>query len=252
MPAFIALVFALSLPFWLIGAVTSQSLFPGVPVSALMVLAPGLAALILIYRREGPAAAFALIRRVADYRRITPKTWYLPILILMPSAMLLTYELTRMLGVDIPPGTASVASAAKLLGIFFVAAIGEELGWSGYAIEALQRRLNALTASFTLGIVWACWHFVPLLQAGRAPDWIAWWCIFLVASRVLHTWLYNNTNRSVFGAALFHAVSNTSWQTFPIAGSYWDPRIGGPIVASIAAAVVIIWGPRTLSRFKSP
>lgn len=252
MTAFFALVFALSVPCWLLGAITEHGLFPGVPVSALMVFAPGLAASILVYRREGAIAAAALLRRIVDYRRITPTTWYLPILILMPSAMLLTYELTRMLGVDIQTDTVTVAGATRLLGIFFIAAMGEELGWSAYAIEVLQRRLSALAASLMLGIVWAGWHLVPLLQAGRAPDWIAWWCLYAVALRVLHTWLYNNTNRSVFGAALFHAVCNTSWQLFPIAGSHWDPRIGAPIVAGIAAVVAIIWGPRTLSRFKNP
>jgi hypothetical protein len=35
-------------------------------------------------------------------------------------------------------------------------------------------------------------------------------------------WLYNNTRKSVFAVALFHAVSNVCWQSFPIHGSYFD------------------------------
>ena len=62
------------------------------------------------------------------------------------------------------------------------------------------------------------------------------------------TWLYNNTGKSVFGAVLYHDVSNVSWQLFPNYGSHWDPRITGLILAFAAAIVIVIWGPRTLAR----
>jgi hypothetical protein len=42
----------------------------------------------------------------------------------------------------------------------------------------------------------------------------------------------------VFGAALFHAMSNVSWQMFPNQGSHYDPRITGIIVAVTAVMVV--------------
>jgi hypothetical protein len=39
---FFALVFALSIPFWLVGAVSTVQLAPGLPASALMSLCPSL------------------------------------------------------------------------------------------------------------------------------------------------------------------------------------------------------------------
>jgi len=72
--------------------------------------------------------------------------------------------------------------------------------------------------------------------------------LFTVAARIIIVWLYNNTNMSIFIAALFHMTINVSWQLFPVNGSYYDPRITGLVTALVAVAVVLVWGPRTLTR----
>ena len=239
---FFPLVFALSVPFWLIGRASSWQLLPGVPVSALMFVCPCLAAALLTYRDYGANATVELFKRSFDYRRIAAKVWLIPILLLLPAAMLLSFAAMRLLELPLPTPEISILSAPLLFAAFFVAALGEELGWSGYAIEPLQERWHALPASLMLGAVWAAWHIVPLRQAGHASNWIAWWCLVTVALRVLHTWLYNNTGRSVFGAALFHNSANVSWQLFPNQGSHYDPKIAGLIFATTAALVALIWG----------
>jgi hypothetical protein len=61
-------------------------------------------------------------------------------------------------------------------------------------------------------------------------------------------WLYNNTDKSVFAVALFHAVSNVCWQSFPIHGSYFDPRIDGLFMLGVAAVVTMVRGPQTLVK----
>jgi membrane protease YdiL (CAAX protease family) len=248
--AYFLLVIVLSVPFWLLGIVAKIQLFPGVPASALMVLAPALAASMLVYRRGGSTAAVAFLKRAFDFTRIGAKVWFLPIIILMPSTMLLSYEVMRLNDLPLPAYSTPVLAAVPILAAFFLAALSEELGWCGFAIEPMQRRWGALGASLLLGSFWAAWHIVPLLQADRESAWIAWWSLFIIASRVLHTWIYNNTGKSVFAAALFHAVSNTSWQLFPNYGSHWEPRITGLLVALLAAVVVAIWGPGTLARFR--
>ncbi|CAN5862273.1 type II CAAX endopeptidase family protein [soil metagenome] len=250
LPLFFLLVFALSLPFWWLGSTIRWQLLPGVPVSAFMFICPCLAAMVLTYRDDGAKAAVALFKRSFDYRRIVAKVWLIPIFLLVPVAMLLSFAAMRLLGRPVPTPEISILSVSLLFTAFFVAAVGEELGWSGYAIEPLQERWHALPASLILGAVWAAWHFVPLLQAGNSSHWIAWWCLVTVALRVLHTWLYNNTGRSVFGAALFHASANLSWQLFPNNGSHYDPEITGLILATMAVFVVLIWGPRRLRRYR--
>ena len=60
-----------------------------------------------------------------------------------------------------------------LLVVCFIAAIGEELSWSGYAIDPLQDRFGALRGALLLGVIWAVWHFIPLLSVQRSLAWIA-------------------------------------------------------------------------------
>jgi hypothetical protein len=124
---------------------------------------------------------------------------------------------------------------------FFLAALGEELGWSGYIIDPMQDRWGALPAAIFLGLLWAIWHIVPLVQAHRSPIWIAWWSLGTVAARILIVWLYNNMGKSVFAATAFHTMMNISWQLFPINGSYFDPRINGLMMVVAAAFVIAVW-----------
>lgn len=66
--------------------------------------------------------------------------------------------------------------------------------------------------------------------------------------RVIIVWLYNNMGKSVFAGALFHTTINVTWQLFPIQGSFFEPRVTGAITALVAAAVAVLWGPRTLAQ----
>jgi membrane protease YdiL (CAAX protease family) len=245
---FFVLVFALSIPFWLAGGLTTFQLLPGLPIAALMFVCPVAAALILVYGENKTAGVIALLKRSFDYDRITAKMWYVPTILLMPGVYALSYLLMRWMGVPLPAPQFRVPAAIVMLATFFVAALGEELGWSGYVIDPMQERWAALPAAILVGLVWAAWHFVPLSEANRSLAWIAWHSLFTVAFRILIVWLYNNTGKSVFAAALLHAMSNLSWQLFPIHGSYYDPRVTGLIVAFAAAIITVVWGPRTLSR----
>lgn len=177
------------------------------------------------------------------------KIWYLPNLLLMPAVMALSYGVIRLTGTLVPAPHIAVFSALALFTVFFIGALGEELGWSGYIIDSMQHRWGTLQASILLGVVWAIYHFVGLAQAYRSVAWIAWWSLGTVAARIIIVWLYNNTGKSVCVAALFPAMINVTWQLFPINGSFYDPRVTGLIMAGVAALVVVVWGPRTLARY---
>jgi membrane protease YdiL (CAAX protease family) len=160
---FFVLVFALSIPLWLTGAVTELQLLPGLPVSALMAFCPLIAASILVHREHQAAGVTELLKRAFDDQRISAKVWYAPIILLMPGVMVLTYELMRLMGLPLPPPPFPALAALIMLLAFFAGALGEELGWSGYVIDPMQDRWNALQASMLLGLVWAAWHIVPLV-----------------------------------------------------------------------------------------
>ncbi len=246
---FFLLAFALSVPFWLIGAKTGLQLLPGLPVSAIAAFTPVAAALILVHTANRTTGVTDLLKRAFDYGRIRAKVWYIPMVLLMPGVSVLSYTLMRWMGWTLPVPEFPVLAALVMSLAFFVAALGEELGWSGYAIDPMQARWNALGAALLLGVVWAVVHFVPLVQAHRSSAWIAWWTLGTVAFRVILVWIYNNTGKSVFAIAVAHAMGNMSWQLFPNYGSHWDPRINGLIVVGVAVTVTIVWGPRTLARY---
>lgn len=245
---FFLLVFALSIPLWLLGAVTSLQLLPSLPVSALAAFCPLIAALILVYQKNKAVGVTELLKRSFDYKRVKSKIWYAPTLLLMPCIMVLSYVVQRLMGVSLPTPQFSVVTTLALFVVFFIAAIGEELGWSGYAIDPLQDHFGALGGALLLGVVWAVWHFISLLEAQRSWTFIAWWSLGTLASRVIITWLYNSTGKSAFVAILFHAMINLTWQLFPINGSYYDPQVTGLIMTFVAAIVTLASGPRTLAH----
>jgi uncharacterized protein len=248
--SFFLLAFALAVPSLLFGAATGIELLPGLPVAALMAVCPMIAALILVYRQNGKAGAAALLRRSFDFNRIRAAIWLIPVPLLPPFAAALSYGYMRLTGVPVPVPQIAVLTDIGLFLVFFAAALGEELGWSGYVLDPMQARWGALRAALLLGGIWAAWHIVPLIQAHRSLAWIAWWFIGTVATRVIMVWLFNNNDRSVFAMAVFHAMINLCWQMFPVQGSYFDPRVNAVIMAILAMAVTFIWEPKTLKRFK--
>jgi hypothetical protein len=234
---FFLLVFALAIPFYMAGALASYQLLPGVPLSGLGVLCPVGAAAILVYYRQGIAGVKQLLKRS-----------FVPLTFLMPCVMVLSYVVMRLTGLQLPTPQFSVVKPFILFAVLFIPALCEELGWSGYAINPLQDRFGALKASILIGVIWAVWHFIPLLQAHRSWVFIAWWSLGTVAARIIIVWLYNNTGKSVFVAAFFHTMMNLTWQLFPVNGSYYDPHVTGLIMVLVATIVTFVWGPRTLAN----
>lgn len=238
--AFFALTAALSLPLWWLGSATGARLLPGLPVSGLMAFCPALAALVLA-RREGTARA--LLARLVD-ARAAGAGWLAFALVAMPAVALLAWLWKTAAGDPLPPPDLPWALAPLLFLAFLAAALGEELGWTGFVLDPLRARLGALGAALLIGAVWAVWHLVPFLQAGRAADWIAWQMLKTVAARVVMVWLHQRGGRSVFVVAVFHAASNLSWMMFPNLGSHYDPRATALIVSAGAVALVLAGGLR--------
>ena len=178
---FFTLVFLLSVPFWWIGSVTDLQLMPGLSVSALMTFCPMVAALLLVRRESGTTGARDLLKRSVDFRRITFKRWYLPILLLMPVVSLVVYGLMRAQGmpllaspvpaqsIDQVLSNLPIVSTLLMFAAFFVGALGEELGWSGYVLDPLQKRQSALQAGLILGAVGVVWHLVPPQRTRYPP-----------------------------------------------------------------------------------
>jgi membrane protease YdiL (CAAX protease family) len=249
--AFFALVAALSVPFALLGSATRLQLMPGIPISALGFVCPAMAAAILSVRERGRRGVLALLRRSLEFKIIVSRVWLLPVLLLMPCVALVTYLIVR--AADIPHSAPHFPLPASLIlfAAFLVAALGEEIGWSGYAIDPMQARWPALQASVLLGLFWAAWHVVAMVQTGQSAPWIAWGCLDMVATRVIMVWIYNNTRRTVLTVVFFHAIANLTFKSVFPGGSYESERIISVLLTVIAVIVALVWGPRTLTRSRS-
>ena len=102
---FFSLVFALSIPFGALGAVTGLQILPGLSVSALGGFCPVVAAVILVYRDSGDgnfSGVIALLKRSFDFRLIRAKVWYLPISLLLPGVTALSIGWSYFNGVPLP------------------------------------------------------------------------------------------------------------------------------------------------------
>jgi membrane protease YdiL (CAAX protease family) len=248
------LVLLLSIPIWTIGPVI-EGLLPNplpvnLPISSLMAFAPMTAAAILVGRRRGVDGVKKLFKRAFDHKRITEKIWYLPILLLWPVLMILQYALMTLAGIALPEPQVPVLMGLVSFAMFFVAAAGEELGWQGYAVDPLQHRWSALSASLILGIVWAGWHVVPLIQLDQTPAWIAWQCMSMVVARILMIWIYQNTGKSVHATILVHTMNNVTTVLLADYGWPYNPIMATIILSLAAAVVTFLWGPATLARFR--
>ena len=251
---FFLLVIVFSIPFWAVGPVAErflpEALTASLPVSALMACAPIFAAVVLTWREGGTGAVKGLLRRALDYKRISKKVWYVPILFFWPALMVLQYGLVSLVRGPLPRPQIPVVMVLVSFGMFFVGAVGEEVGWQGYAIDPLQERWNALRASLLLGSLWAVWHIIPMIQLNRAPAWIAWQGMTMVLARILIVWLYNNTGKAVLAAILFHAMNNVTTVLLASYGWPYDPFSAVIILAVSAALITFLWGPETLARYR--
>ena len=237
-PQFFVLVFLLSAPFWVLGALADGQLLPGLPVSAFMVVCPVLIGAFMVSREGGTGAVWRFLAQAADARNMRGWAW-IAALGIMPGVMFLSAALQMAAGTELPPMEVDPVQALTLFAVFFVAATAEELGWTGFATHRLLATRTVLATGLIVGAIAVLWHILPLLQADRAWSWIAWWAVGTTARRIIIVWLFARGGQSVLGASLFHTMSNLTWMMIPVMGSHYDPASTALVLVAFAAAVLL-------------
>jgi membrane protease YdiL (CAAX protease family) len=246
--AFFVLTFVLTTPIYILAIFV-----PDMEAAAafLFVFAPIISALILTFRENGSDGAKKLVRRSFDFKKITRKIWYAPILFIMPIVFLVVSWIFGFIGEALPETIFSPSLARVLLLMFFIMAIGEEVGWMGYAYGPMEERWNATRASLILGIIGFTWHTPFYLIVGGNPlIWAAGALVLMSGFRILLSWVYNNTGKSVFSAILFHAVYNVSTTVLPGYTSPLGPGIAAALVIIIVVIITRVWDPQTLTQLR--
>jgi membrane protease YdiL (CAAX protease family) len=148
-----------------------------------------------------------------------------------------------------------------MLGLVVMAGLGEEFGWRGFLVPRLQRRHNALVSSLIVGVFHSLWHSPLFFVDGTTQsNWahqvgviqaFFGYAVFVVAWAVQLSWFFNNTKGSVLIVAVVHGAGN-AW-----IGGYFNisghaGMLGNVILAALMAmaalAIVVVAGPRHLSR----
>src|SRR5215831_18996 len=233
---YFVLVYALFWACWIPLAIAkpSASSVPFLLVATAGNAMPGLLGIALTALVSGTTGLAELFGRLGRVRQ--PLTWYAAALLLIPALLLAAAAIPALLG------AATISFAFSSFTILQSAASGlhEELGWRGFALPRMQARRPAFAASLLLGLLWGLWH-LPLMIARGLPLTAAgligfvFFILLVTGWAVLFTWVYNNTNGSLFLMVLMHAVNDIATQT--IQASNW---IGGALLLIFTWATVTL------------
>lgn len=254
---FFLLVYGLSIPLWIIETMIDVKGLPlNIPITDIVAaFTPLIAACILVNKEEGSSGVKKLLKRIFDFSRIKQKAWYMPVIFLPLLMFLLIYVVMYLMKLPLPIKLhIPFLSIPFLFVLFFIGAVGEEVGYMGYTVDPMQERWSAVSTSIIIGLPWAIWHYPSIIQQGHNLIWIAWGTLGTVAVRVLIVWIYNNTRRSLFACILFHTLLNVGRTQFPKDDTH-NPLVDFPdvhysIIAIIAVIVIFLWGSKTLSEFR--
>jgi membrane protease YdiL (CAAX protease family) len=208
---------------------------------------------------RGRAGLAELGARLVDPRRIGPR-WWLAVLGLVPAVELIAALLAAS-GAGTPlasvfaPLRAHLAAPANLAGLaaftLLLGPLPEEIGWRGYALDALQARHRPLVASLLLAAVWIAWH-APLFfmngyyaRFGGSPAPL-WFAFDLLLTTLLMTWIHDHTRGSLLAAVLFHFATNFTGEL--IASTPTGDRVATGLTTAVVASVVASGGLRPAAR----
>ena len=107
-----------------------------------------------------------------------------------------------------------------VLGLVF-GGFSEELGWRGFPLPRLQRRIGFVGSGLVIGFLWAIWHLDPEnVAAGMGDGWGAFldlqrdslkaYLSETISMSLVMAWLFNRSRGSIFLMILIHASSNAS------------------------------------------
>lgn len=166
---------------------------------------------------EGRAGVRELRRRLFHFR-LNPG-WYVVALLLLPATAVATAVALGGIG----PLTTLVSSPDLILGTVIAGALlafllvnwWEETAWTGFALHRLQPRMGPIAASVVTTWLQAVIH-LPLVfiadgvtdgrvPAGQIPFYLVALFVLPISVRLVITWIYNVTGRSLPIVGLYHA-----------------------------------------------
>jgi membrane protease YdiL (CAAX protease family) len=118
---------------------------------------------------------------------------------------------------------------------------GEETGWRGFLLPALERRFHPFGASIAVAAIWAAWHAPAFLinENYRAMPvvMLPMFFIGLVCGSVFLTWLHNRARQSIAVVAVWHGLFNV------VTGTMAARTLLAPVetvAVTVIAAIIVV------------
>lgn len=195
---------------------------------SLAMWAPGIAALVAVWRVERQPLASLGLGRFGEGRAYLWAWLIPPLLVLLAGTLtaalrlapvdwelkVVREALARSPAAETPP---LFLIGVQALGALFLAplfntlfALGEELGWRGFLLPRLLP-LGTWRAMLLSGVIWGVWHWPAILQGHNYPKHPYWGLLLMIGFCILFGtivgWLYLRA-RSPWAPALAHGTLN--------------------------------------------
>jgi membrane protease YdiL (CAAX protease family) len=254
--SFFVLTYALTWTLW-VPLVVFRDQIPGPLVFVLLVLGsnvPSVLGVLFVALLRGRSGVRILLGRLLRAR--IGLRWYLAAVALAVPALCAVWVSTLLGGPSpVVVTTISAVVVSFLFSIFPGSAVGEELGWRGFALPRLQAGHSALAASLIVGAAWGIYHF-PLFLLGSPIRPLALFLPFAIGSVIMsifYTWMYNGTGGSLLIVVLLHATTNLPLTiVYAALGERVVPVFWllDAMLAITAAVLIALTGAATLSRVR--
>lgn len=212
------------------------------PLYLLGVFAPALVALALTAHADGSAGTLALLRRTVRWS--VAARWYV-FAVGYFAAIKLAVVVVHRTATGEWPALSQTPWFAMFAAIVFSTPVqaGEELGWRGYALPRLSRRVGLPVASIIVGIIWACWHLPFFFVSGtdKSGQSFPAYLVGVTALSAAMAWLYWRTKGSLLLTMLMHAaVNNTNFVSTPVSTAPNPFAMRTSLVAWLTAALLAL------------
>jgi membrane protease YdiL (CAAX protease family) len=186
---------------------------------------PTLASLTVIRSLAGKSGVRAYMRSTVAFKQAP---WLLVFALLFyPVLFAVAVGVTVMRGAPAPDfasgqiGPLALAFFPTLALSLVFGGFSEELGWRGFLLPRLQRRIGFVGSGLVIGLLWALWHLDPeYVAAGMRGGWgtfldlerdaLQAYLSETISMSLVMAWLFNRSRGSIFLMILMHASANAS------------------------------------------
>lgn len=201
------------------------------PLFYLATYGPAIAALVIVLVKTRFSGLRRFLRRLFLWR--APAVWYAFLILGIPALFYIGAAVKGLPMAEMFP-VSSLGAYIGALALFAIKGPVEEIGWRGFALPLLQRKMSPLWAGLIIGIIWGFWHLPAFLLSGTPQSTWSFTEFFIgtIALSIIATALFNASRGSILLPALFHLqVINPLW---PDAQPY-------DTIPFVAAAILVVW-----------